>query len=338
MTLIFSGEGGIGKTSSLGMLALDWKDNKRPELQRFQFVFLVLLRLVDKNNKIEEIILKQHGRLETEKVSACEMKAILQGETKSNILLIFDGFDEYTQGTNEDIEELLLNGKDNCLIIVSSRSGDFLHQIKNHMDEEVVITGFSSENIVKCAQQYLGPGESLDEFLAQVEKAGILERQPNVYMYMQTHKNDNADDDEVVDYDSGILRIPKSQCGPTYYSLKSLKSHYEGEDVNYYSGLLRTPKIHYEREYATHYSGLLRIPIILLMACVIFKKEKCLPSRKTLLFKKVVRMSMSRTILKKMKKTLNEVENLQELMVKLGKLAWAALNQENKQLLLEKVM
>ena len=259
--LHITGEGGIGKTSSLGILALDWAENARPELQQFQFVFLILLRCVDGNDPLEEIIMKQHGRLETEKVLLSEVKAIIQGDTNSNILLIFDGYDEYTVGCNDDIDKLLVNGKDNFMIIVSSRSGDFLHPIKNNIDEEVRITGFSYDNIIKCAEQYLGSEQLCDDFLDQARRAGI-------------HDN---------------------------------------------------------------YDGLLHIPIILLMACSVFIEKNSLPSKKTDIFEQVVEICISRTTLKTMGKTVHEVENLRELMVKLGKLALEALSRKNKQLLLYKV-
>ncbi len=267
-TIIFLGEGGIGKSCSLGILALDWAENKRPELQQFQFVFLILLRYVDGNEPLEGIIMQQHGRLQTENVSLSEVKAILQGETKSNILLMFDGYDEYTKGTNDDIDKLLLNGKDNCLSIVSSRSGDFLDVIKSQMKEEVKITGFSYKNIIKCAEQYLGSKESCQEFLFDAEEANI-------------HQT-------------------------IYHSSQP-------------------------------YRGLLHIPIILLMACTLFLEHNHLPSSKTGLFKQVVHMCISRTTLKTMKKIASKVENLHELMVKLGKLSWIALNRESKQLLIYKV-
>ncbi len=280
--VVSSGEGGIGKTSSLGMLALDWAEDARPELQKFQFVFLILLRYVEGNEPLEEIIMQQHGRLETENVSPSEVKAILQGETKNNILLIFDGYDEYSEGCNESIDKLLKNGKDNCTIIVSSRSGDFLHPIKSSMDEEVRITGFSEENIVKCAEQYLGSEQSC-HFLSQAEKAGI-------------YKQHRLEGFEPID----------------------LTPIYHANDWSLAQELLH-------------------VPIILLMACAVYIENKCLPSNKTTIFKQVVHMCISRTTLKTMGKTASEVENLRELLLKLGKLAWQALIRKSKKLLLYKV-
>ncbi len=232
-----------------------------PELEQFQFVFLILLRYVEENDSLEHIIMEQHGRLKTMNVSPSEVKTIIQGQPNSNILLMFDGYDEYSEGSNEDIDDILRNGRENCMIIVSSRSGDFLHPIKTSMDEEIRITGFSKWNIVKCAEQYLGSSQSCNDLLSQAEQAGI----------------------------------------------------HSWEDT------------------------LLHVPIILLMACAVFMENKYLPSKKTDIFKQVVHMSVSRTTLKTMGKTASEVENLQELMVKLGKLALEALLRETKQLLLYKV-
>ncbi len=261
------GEGGIGKTSSLGLLALDWAENTRQELEQFQFVFLILLRYVERNDSLEHIIMEQHGRLKTMRVSPSEVRSIIEGEN-SNILLMFDGYDEYTKGCNEDIDDILKNGRENCMILVSSRSGDFLHPIKSNMGEEVRIRGFSKENIVKCAEQYLGTDKSCNDFLSQAKQAGIHSRQET-----------------------------------------SRRS----------------------------YNGLLHVPIILLMSCAVFIENKCLPSKKTDIFKQVVHMSISRTTLKTMGKTASQVEDLEELMVKLGKLALEALLRETKQLLLYKV-
>ncbi len=107
------------------------------------------------------------------RVLSTEVKAILEGATRSNILYLLDGYDEYSAGVNTDIDDLIQHGRDNCLIIVSSRSGDFLQPIRSHSDHELKITGFSDENIEKCAELYLGDRETCTEFLTQAEKASL---------------------------------------------------------------------------------------------------------------------------------------------------------------------
>ena len=253
----------------MGMVALDWAEKTSNIINQFGFVFLISLRHVDNNIPLESIILEQHGRLHIEGVTVGEIKSILSGSTGQNILLLMDGYDEYTSGCNEHIDELLMNGKDHCLIILSSRPGDHLKPIKPRMDEEVAISGFSYENIIKCAEQYLASDKTCQDFLFQAEKASI-------------HTCDKPN-------------------------------------------------------YGDEYDGLLHIPIILLMACTVFSEKRCLPSSKIGLFKQVVHMCMSRTTLKTMGKTASEVESLYDLMVKLGQLAWEALNRDSKQLLIHKV-
>ncbi len=214
--------------------------------------------------------MEQHGRMKTMNASPAEVKAILHGETDNKILMIFDGYDEYTSGCNEEIDELLLNGRENCYIIVSSRSGDFLEQIRKQLSDEVSITGFNYDNTVKCAEQYIGNKTACEEFLSQAQLAGL------------------------------------HSCTEPMWPLP--------------------------------YKGLLRVPIILLMACTVFIENNSLPSNKTEIFSQVVSMCISRTTLKTMGKISCEVENLQSLMVKLGKLAWVALNRKSKQLLIYKVI
>ncbi len=157
------------------MVGLDWAENTREELNKFTFVFLISLRHVNGNQPLEAIILEQHGRLKTEGVTPSEIKAIMR-TTRHNILMLIDGYDEYTPGTNEQIDEILLHGKGNCFIILTSRPGDYLKSLKNFMDEEVEISGFSYENIRKCAEQYLETKQSCEEFLLQAEQAGIHTR------------------------------------------------------------------------------------------------------------------------------------------------------------------
>ena len=151
-----SGSGGIGKSSSLGMLALDWAEDQTPELQQFSFVFLILLRHVKSDTCLESIIMEQHGKLKSMGVTIGEMREICQGNNKGQIMYLFDGLDEYSTEANSHIHEIMLDPKDNNFIIISSRSGNFLYKLKRQCDAEVEILGFSTDNIKKCASLYIG--------------------------------------------------------------------------------------------------------------------------------------------------------------------------------------
>ncbi len=152
------------------MLALDWAEDCIPELKQFSFVFLILLRYVNNNECLESILIEQHGQLDA---TLAEMRNICQGKQEGTILYLFDGFDEYTFGTNSDIDKILSHGKHNSFVIISSRPGDFLQLIRRQSDEEVLIKGFSRENIVKCATMYLGSLRKSTDFLAQSVKSNL---------------------------------------------------------------------------------------------------------------------------------------------------------------------
>ncbi len=202
------------------------------------------------------------------KVSPAEISYILN---EKDVLIMLDGYDEYTPGTNESIDDLLPFGRgDNNLVLVSSRSGSFLNLLRYNAHEELSITGFSGENIIKCAGQYLSDPDKCTDFLDQAESVGL---------------HDKKDPSEF------------------------------------------------------RYTGALHVPILLLMSCAVYNKNDSLPSSKTGLFEKIVDMSISRTTLKMkcLQKSATEIPNLQELKVKLGALAWAALNKDKQQLLLNKV-
>ncbi len=259
-----TGDGGIGKSSSLALIALDWAEGTDSELsEQFDLVFLILLRYVSNDCSLERIILDQHGTLERQRVSELELKGILEGLTSCDsavrILYLIDGYDEYTPGTSIGIDNVcsLNDANEDSLFILSSRPGKFLHTIETNVDGELKITGFSKENVSKCAELYLGDEDVAADFISQAQENGI--------------------------------------------------------------------------------SKLLHVPILLLMACVIFRRNLKLPDSQTEIFKEIVEWSISRTTLKAVNKTAGQIENLEELLTKLGKLSWEALQRETKQLLIKKV-
>ena len=83
--------------------------------------------------------------------------------------------------------------------------------------------------------------------------------------------------------------------------------------------------------------GLLKVPIVLLMACVVFIKNRALPNSETELFTTIFQLSMDRTTLKTMGCKSVEISNLDDLLVTLGLFSWRALQNDRQQLLLNRV-
>ena len=140
--------------------------------RQFDFVFLLRLRYVNKVSTLSELIFMQHNQIKQTSIS--HLEAILKGKTNHRVLLMLDGYDEYTPGTNKDIDRAIRSGIGTCFVILTSRTGDYLKKsLRSMMDGEIIIEGFSEGNIVKCSTQYLGSRDKCLEMLKQAREAGI---------------------------------------------------------------------------------------------------------------------------------------------------------------------
>ena len=125
-----------------------------------------------KKQSLIEIIKKQHDGLR--RISGKYIESILEGETNHKVLLMLDGYDEYKPGTNEDIDEAIESGIGNCFLILTSRPGDYLSKsIRDKMDGEIIIEGFSVENIKECGTKYLKSREKCEQMLREAKQTGI---------------------------------------------------------------------------------------------------------------------------------------------------------------------
>ena len=237
---------------------------------KFHFVFLLPLRNVNKEATLAQLVKVQHS---LEDIPTTHIENILNGKTKHKVLIILDGYDEYKRETNKSVDAAIENTVGNCLLLVTSRPGEddrdeiyISKEVRNKMDGEVKIQGFSDENIRKCSELYLGRKENAEAMLEQVKE-------------------------------------------------KSTKIRGK------WTGL-------YE---------LLRTPITLLMVCVIYNQEESLPETRAQIYELIYNLSMDRTTLKTFKKKSKDIPNIEELLFLLGELAWKALQDDFRQLLLEKV-
>ena len=129
------------------------------------------------SSSLAQIIKSQHN---LRKVKTEHLDPILEGKTKHKVLLLLDGYDEYRKGTNEEIDDAIENKVGNCFLILTSRPGNdsgdrtfVSKKVRDRMDGELVIEGFSPENIEKCSIQYLLSEENSKIFLAQAEETEL---------------------------------------------------------------------------------------------------------------------------------------------------------------------
>ena len=145
----------------------------------FDFVFLVPLRNAKRNCSLIDVIIAEHEQLSKSDTNL--IMSVLNGQTNHKVLLLLDGYDEYTPGTNSDIDRAIQSGIGNCFMILTSRPGNDAKgemkfvpsNIRNKMDGEVIIEGFSEENIRKCSTKYLDSEDQSEEMLKMAKESNI---------------------------------------------------------------------------------------------------------------------------------------------------------------------
>ena len=140
-------------------------------LKKIQFCFLIPLRNINKESSLAELMKAQLG---LDNVPTGLIKDILAGKYKDRTLIILDGYDEYTRGTYADIDRLIESPANKSFLIITSRVGEYLKKdVRDQMDGELIIEGFSKENIKKCSSLYLESEETSREFLKQAKRSKI---------------------------------------------------------------------------------------------------------------------------------------------------------------------
>ena len=191
---------------------------------------------------------------------------ILSSKCKEKVLLLLDGYDEYTPGTNKELDQAIEKSIGKSLLVLTSRpkdGKDFTENIRNKMNAEVIIHGFSENSIWECCSKYLRSNEEVHGFL---KKASLKK---NLY-------------------------------------------------------------------------DLFRIPIILLITVVLYHEheKESLPEQKTELYENLFEFLMDRSTLKphNFGCKSSEVPDINSKLFILGKFAWKALQNDIRQLLIDKVI
>ena len=170
----FAAEGGMGKSTAMKHLAINWADGTAEELKKFDFVFHISLKYVKDNSSIESIIIAQHSGLKANEVTPEEVRSILKGEGKTKVLLLIDGHDEYKTGRNTDIDKVIKKQSLwNCWVVLTSRETEQLCAVKQYMGE-VEIQGFDDRSVQDYVFRYMDDKKKAVKLLKQAEANGML--------------------------------------------------------------------------------------------------------------------------------------------------------------------
>ena len=153
-------------------LALIWADGDEV-MKKFDFLFHLSLKSAQRDQSIEDLIVKQHAGLKRNHVKPSEVKSILHEGKK--VLLIFDGYDEYKGGTNSDIDNALTKQLlPHSWMILTSRESKELPNVRKYFDAEAEITGFGKKEVKLYINKYFGDAEKSERLLKIAEKGNLI--------------------------------------------------------------------------------------------------------------------------------------------------------------------
>ena len=165
--ILVQGQTGIGKSTFVKKLLVDWVDvnkgtgdEQAAVLKNFELVVAVNLKEVSKCQSLKDVITLSN-------VFAKEDKYMTEGlmnyitNNQEKVLLIFDGYDEYRSGCDSEIYEIFRgNSLRSCCVLITSRISK-ADELRGGEDLHAEITGFSKVDGQKFMRRFLTHDEVL---------------------------------------------------------------------------------------------------------------------------------------------------------------------------------
>ena len=165
--ILVQGQTGIGKSTFVKKLLVDWVDvnkgtgdEQAAVLKNFELVVAVNLKEVSKCQSLKDVITLSN-------VFAKEDKYMTEGlmnyitNNQEKVLLIFDGYDEYRSGCDSEIYEIFRgNSLRSCCVLITSRISK-ADELRGGEDLHAEIKGFSKVDGQKFMRRFLTHDEVL---------------------------------------------------------------------------------------------------------------------------------------------------------------------------------
>ena len=193
--ILVQGMPGIGKSTFVKKLAVDWAelnagegcDKGRDALGNFEIVVVISLREVSHCSSLRDALRSSYiFPLEDERQLDDLIEYIKYNQ--GNVLLVFDGYDEYRCGRNSELYQIFRgNYLRNCCVMVTSRiskAGDLLE----YADVRAEITGFDLKDRKLFMKRILGTEEEARRLYAHLVTCNLIDeaRVPILLLFFST--------------------------------------------------------------------------------------------------------------------------------------------------------
>ena len=161
--ILVQGETGIGKSTFVKKLAVDWAelddattgDQQKDILKKIELLVVVNLKEVSKCQSLKDVISQSSIFARKDKyLTDSLLNYISNNEDK--VLLVFDGYDEYRCGIKSEIYDIFRgNELRNCRVLITTRISK-ADELRAFKDMHAEITGFSEEDREAFMSRMLG--------------------------------------------------------------------------------------------------------------------------------------------------------------------------------------
>ena len=161
--ILGQGQTGIGKSTFVKKLAVDWAelddttlgDQQKDILKKFELLVVVNLKEVSRCQSLKDVISRSSIFAREEKYLTDSLLNYIS-KNQNKVLLVFDGYDEYRCGKNSEIYEIFRgNELRNCCVLITTRISK-ADELRPFKDMHAEITGFSEEDRESFMSRMLG--------------------------------------------------------------------------------------------------------------------------------------------------------------------------------------
>ena len=172
--ILVYGRPGIGKSTFAQKISVDWARGKEEILKKFDLLFMIPLRNVCNSETFRDMLkAAKVFPMEDQKLTDSLHSYIL--EHKDRVLLVLDGFDEYSAGTPSPVFDIWKGDElRDCIVILTTRPirGD---EVKRFSDVQFQIKGFDTPQIKEFSMKFLENQQEVEVFLNYIKKHKLEE-------------------------------------------------------------------------------------------------------------------------------------------------------------------
>ena len=172
--ILVYGRPGIGKSTFTKKLAVDWSRGEKENLKEFNVLLLVKLRDVcDEKDHCSMIKKAELLSGDDPEVFYQLYNHILEHQQK--VLLVLDGFDEYSGGKSSPVHEIWRGTRlRDCTVLVTSRPTKRTDQLRRHSHVQFELNGFDSGDKIKdFVRKFLSDQKDIDNFVTYLNKQNL---------------------------------------------------------------------------------------------------------------------------------------------------------------------